>query len=147
MARIGDMADPLVTVMPGQETCTARHAIRTAHTGTHRCATVQLAETALTGTCGDTPECVARAICALTYAGELDSAEEQCVRALNRPDWRTDHYFVLLHARLKYLIGDCVLTAAMLTDLLAAEPPAEVRYPTVAWFVEALVHLDELDRA
>ncbi|GAB3881661.1 hypothetical protein GCM10029964_038110 [Kibdelosporangium lantanae] len=54
---------------------------------------------------------------------------------------------MLLHARLKYLIGDCVLTAAMLTDLLAAEPPAEVRYPTVAWFVEALVHLDELDRA
>lgn len=118
-----------------------------AHNGTHRLAAIQLAERALASDeCATDPTCFRLAVLTLVYAGDLPSAEARCVAALTRPEWRADAFvrqaFTVLHARIRYLAGDCAAARELIAGLLH-EPP----HAAVAWLVDILVQRDELGLA
>jgi DNA-binding CsgD family transcriptional regulator len=121
--------------------CPADQAIQAAHGGTHRFAAIQLAERALASDeCAHDPACFRHAVLTLLYAGDLPSAEARCAAALTR--WHADalahQAFTMLHARIRYLTGDC----ASAREMIAGLPHAEV-----AWLVDILVQRDELGLA
>jgi DNA-binding CsgD family transcriptional regulator len=118
--------------------CLARRAIQAAHQGIHRSLAVQLAERALGGEeCASDPSCFRHAVLTLVYAGDLPSAEAHCAAALARPEWRAE--FTVLHARIRYLAGDCAVAREMVAGALRAPPPDDL-----AWLVEILIQRDEL---
>lgn len=121
--------------------CPAYQAIQAAHHGIHRSAAVQLAERALgSEECAGDPTCFRRAVLTLVYAGDLPSAEAHCAAALTRPEWRAE--FTVLHARIRYLTGDCAVAREMVIGALREPSPADL-----PWLVEILVQHDELGLA
>jgi hypothetical protein len=124
-------------------------AIHLAHNGTHRSAAVQLAEDTLTdGERVRDPRCFRNAVLTLVYAGDLRSAEAHCTAALARPEWRAHtvvrQEFTLLHARIRYLTGDCAGARHTIAGLLSGP---DHHGPAVAWSTEILVARDELSLA
>jgi DNA-binding CsgD family transcriptional regulator len=125
--------------------CPADQAIQAAHGGTHRFAAIQLAERALASDeCATDPTCFRHAVLTLLYAGDLPSAEARCAAALTRwhADALTHQAFTMLHARIRYLAGDCATAREMIAGL-----PHEPPHAVVAWLVDILVQRDELGLA
>ncbi|WP_406012591.1 LuxR C-terminal-related transcriptional regulator [Streptomyces sp. NBC_00984] len=91
------------------------------------------------------------AILALLYAGDLDSADAQCKRLRDDPAWADSaprqELLTLLQARSSLLAGKACRAADMLQTMLDRGTSTQSACLAVAWLIEALVHLGELDRA
>ncbi|MFF8996577.1 LuxR C-terminal-related transcriptional regulator [Streptomyces achromogenes] len=91
------------------------------------------------------------AILALLYAGDLDSAVARCRRLRDDPAWagstRRQELLTLLQARSSLLTGRSWRAADMLQSMLDRGTSTQSACLVVAWLIEALVHLGELDRA
>ncbi|WNF30939.1 LuxR C-terminal-related transcriptional regulator [Streptomyces sp. C11-1] len=95
--------------------------------------------------------CAWLAILALHYTGDLVSADAQCERLARDPVWagsdRHQELLTLLRARSSLMSGDVARAAELLKALLARRAPTLPLCLTVAWLIEALVHLGEFDQA
>jgi DNA-binding CsgD family transcriptional regulator len=122
---------------------------RLADQGIDRREVVRLARRVLSSPAWRDVEAFWHAVMALAYAGELETANEECARALSAPDWATTgrHHTALrlLRARIASLRGHPGTAAALLDD--ARDTEERFHGLAVAWSVAALVDLGELDRA
>ncbi|MFJ7910367.1 LuxR C-terminal-related transcriptional regulator [Kitasatospora sp. NPDC096204] len=91
------------------------------------------------------------AILALLYAGDLESADAQCRRLRDDPAWTGSaprrELLTLLRARSSLLAGKACQAADMLQTMLDHGTSTQSACLAIAWLIEALVHLGELDRA
>ncbi|MFF3753467.1 LuxR C-terminal-related transcriptional regulator [Streptomyces sp. NPDC002018] len=91
------------------------------------------------------------AILTLLYTGDLASANAQCERLASDPVWASSEchqdLLTLLRARSLLLSGEARQAAGLLGALLTRGASGSVTCLAVAWLVEALVQLGELDRA
>lgn len=91
------------------------------------------------------------AILALLYAGDLVSADAQCERLERDPAWAgsalRQELLMLLRARSSLLSGKARRATKMLRTALNRGPSTQPACLTVAWLIEGLVHLGELDGA
>ncbi|MFJ7423924.1 LuxR C-terminal-related transcriptional regulator [Streptomyces uncialis] len=95
--------------------------------------------------------CAWLAVLALHYTGDLVSADAQCERLAHDPVWaaspRRQDLLTLMRARGSMLSGDAVRASDLLTSALSRRTPSSPTCLAVAWLIEALVDLGELDRA
>ncbi|MFJ3705791.1 MULTISPECIES: LuxR C-terminal-related transcriptional regulator [Streptomyces] len=91
------------------------------------------------------------AVLTLLYTGDLASARAQCERLAGDPLWaRSDRHrdlLTLLLARTRLLSGDAFRASNMLGALLARRVTRSLTCLAVAWLVEALVQIGELENA
>ncbi|WP_436947130.1 LuxR C-terminal-related transcriptional regulator [Streptomyces sp. SudanB52_2052] len=91
------------------------------------------------------------AVLALYYTGDLVSADAQCERLARHPSWsasaRHQNLLKLLRARGSLISGDATRAVDLLKAALADEASAFPACLAIAWLIEALVHLGELDQA
>ncbi|GAA1145273.1 hypothetical protein GCM10009579_49970 [Streptomyces javensis] len=131
---------------------TAVRCIELANLGVNRAAVIEQAERVLgpDATRADAYG-VWLAILALQYTGDVVSADAQCERLARHPLWsgsvRHQNLLRLLRARSSLMSGDATRASNLLKAALADEGPAFPACLAIAWLIEALVHIGELDQA
>uniref|UniRef100_A0AAU3GXB4 LuxR C-terminal-related transcriptional regulator n=1 Tax=Streptomyces sp. NBC_01401 TaxID=2903854 RepID=A0AAU3GXB4_9ACTN len=95
--------------------------------------------------------CAWLAILALHYTGDLVSADAQCERLARDPVWaaspRHQDLLTVLRAHSSLMSGDAGGACDLLRSALSRRTPALPTCLAVAWLIEALVDLGELDQA
>jgi DNA-binding CsgD family transcriptional regulator len=135
-----------------EDSCAAGQSIRLANSGINRAAVLQLADAVLRSeTCGGDVDCAWAALRALIYADNLIAANEYCRRLSRKPRWvkseRHQHTLLLAQARIRMFSGRSAEAAALLESLLTRKVDSPLNGLVIAWLVETLVHLGEIDRA
>lgn len=140
------------TLVPPDDLCLALGNIEFANRGVDRATVTERAERLLGAAEPHTnPHRTWLAILALLYAGDLESVDAQCERLECDPAWVGSHLcqelLLLLRARSNLLSGKARRATHMLKAVLDRGPSAQPASLAVAWLIEALVHLGELDGA
>ncbi|KZB87997.1 helix-turn-helix transcriptional regulator [Amycolatopsis regifaucium] len=87
------------------------------------------------------------AILSLAYLDDGALAQHHCERAMTRAGWAASPALTVLRARVAALNGDSVTAVRLLDPLVTRGVQNQFTEVAVAWAIEALVDLGDLDRA
>ncbi|KZB83111.1 helix-turn-helix transcriptional regulator [Amycolatopsis regifaucium] len=86
-------------------------------------------------------------VLSFAYLDDGDTAQRYCERATTRLGWSTSSTLTVLRARVTALNGDSVTAVRLLLPAIADGVGEQFTEVAVAWAIEALVDLGDLDRA
>ncbi|WP_410586400.1 helix-turn-helix transcriptional regulator [Amycolatopsis sp. lyj-23] len=86
-------------------------------------------------------------ILVLLYLDDFEAAQRYCERAMARAGWAASSALTVLRARIAASTGDAATAVRLLVPVVTNGDEDQFTEVGVAWAIEALVDLDELDRA